>query len=178
MSFQRRRVKKASAEPSSAEDSEQQLVDFNALAYAQGIASLARREQSRSQVQAKLERGGLDSAPIENALDRLQQDGYLSDQRFAEARSRNLAGRGKGPRAIQADLTRARVAPDLQKQSLAEHSPAQWLERAKGVLERKYGALPPADRKDWERRARFLIARGFAESIVRQALSATAAEDY
>ena len=177
MSFQRRRTRSVPAEPSSAEDSEQQVQDGNALAYAQGIASLARREQSRSQVQAKLEREGLASAPIEHALDRLQEDGYLSDQRFAEARSRNLAGRGKGPRAIQADLARARVTPDLQKQALAEHSSAQWLERAKGVLERKYGALPPADRKDWERRARFLIARGFPQGTARQALSPTSTED-
>ena len=57
---------------------------------------LARREHSAFEVRRKLKQKDLPESEIEEAVERLQQEGLLSDRRFAEAYIHMRAGKGYG----------------------------------------------------------------------------------
>lgn len=101
--------------------------------------------------------------PLEALLDELERDGWLSDSRFAESLINRRASR-VGTSRIVSELKRHAVS-----QTLIEETGAQLREtemaRAQAVWRKKYGALPTtvAERA---RQARFLMARGFSQSII------------
>jgi regulatory protein len=142
-------------------------VEINA--YSLALRMLGAREQSTQQLKTKLLSKGASADAIVQAVDRLSADGYLSDQRFAQSATRSLSSRGKGPRAIQQKMHQAGISPGLSKQSLIDLD-IDWLSKARELLERKFGEDAPIDKNAWAKRARFLIARGFTEDIVRKAL--------
>jgi len=151
---------------------------------------LARREHSRSELRAKLLRvagavaGGLggrdaadtgndgmghggmapDPAAVDALLDRLQQQGLLSDERFVQSRLR-LRGPQHGLRRLEAELSRHAVElPAADRQRLL----ATELPRAVDLWRRRFGG-PAADPKLRARQMRFLAARGFSPEVIRKA---------
>lgn len=138
-------------------------------ARARALALLARREHSRAELSAKLARAGCPSESIGPLLDVLEADGLLSEQRYVDSKTRSLIGRGKGPLAIRAALGRG----------LPESSDAapDWIAQARGVLRKRFGEVPPADRTETARRARFLASRGYTPTQIRAALDADPDED-
>ena len=131
---------------------------------------LARREHARAELTRKLERRfGRESDVlllIEAALDRLESEGLLCDQRFAEAQYRQLLNRGAGPRKIAQQLSARGVGGDWLSAQVIE-APVDWQERAREVYQKKFAGTPLP--KDWHdrqreraRRARFLQQRGFS----------------
>jgi regulatory protein len=69
-----------------------------------GLKALSRRELSRAELVARLERSGIDPEDAELASSQLTRAGYQSDTRAAEERARVLAGRLQGDLAIRVDL--------------------------------------------------------------------------
>ena len=138
-------------------------------AYLRAIALLCGRDYSSKKMAEKLAKLSFASADIEATLIRLREEGALSDARFAASRTNGLINRGKGPRAIQVKLKEAGLAKEMITNALDELE-INWTERARALLNRKFGDTPPGDHKDWAKRARFLIARGFDEANVRSAL--------
>ena len=138
-------------------------------AYLRAIALLCGRDYSRKKMAEKLATLSFASEVINETLIRLSTEGALSDTRFAASRTNGLINRGKGPRAIQAKLKQAGLAKEMIANALGELE-INWTERARTLLNRKFGDKPPSDHKDWAKRARFLIARGFDEASVRNAL--------
>ena len=134
---------------------------------------LAAREHSVQELRRKLgrgrTRGGADDATIETVLETLQRDGYLSDSRFAEAFVRSRTGRGQGPAKIRAGLIERGVPRELVD-GVLDVEVNVWRELAKDAHARRFGAAPPADRRDWARRARFLSTRGFPSEVVYRTL--------
>ena len=131
---------------------------------------LARREHARAELARKMERRfGRESEVllcIEAALDRLESEGLLSDQRFAEAQYRQLLNRGAGPRKIAQQLNVKGVSGDWLSAQVSE-TPVDWQQQAREVYQKKFGGTPMPD--DWRdrqreraRRARFLQQRGFS----------------
>ena len=85
---------------------------------------LARREHSRRELEQKLARKEFDANEISEALDRLVEDGLLSDVRFAESFVHARRQRGSGPLKIQAELklrgvSEASICQYLNPQDLA-----------------------------------------------------------
>ena len=90
---------------------------------------LARREHSRLELEQKLVRKEFEQAEISAALDRLVEDGLLSDARFAESFVHARRQRGSGPLKIQAELKMRGVSETTIRQYLDAQEPL-WYELA------------------------------------------------
>ncbi len=138
-------------------------------AYAAGLRLLARREHSRRELRAKLALREHAGEAIDEALERLAAEDYLSEARFAEAYVRERVGRGYGESRIRAGLAERGVRPEDAQQALLVVQ-ADWDEVLAETCRRRFGEAPPAGERDWLRRARFLAARGFDNGRIRRLL--------
>ncbi len=133
---------------------------------ARAIRLLARREYSRHELSRKL----IDAEPqvITTVLDQLQAEGLLSDQRFAEQMVHQRIQKGQGPLRIQADLAARGVDSTIITAAL-DTANIDWAEQLATVAARKLQGAT-CDRPAQARLGRFLLTRGFPESMVRRYL--------
>jgi regulatory protein len=134
-------------------------------AYDKALGLLARREHSRRELKQKLERGGFARDESTAALERLGDQGYQDDDRFAGSLVRSRVGQGYGPARIRAEL-RSQGISDARIRELIEAADVDWHDLAASQLRRRYGG-PSADPAERARRAQFLLRRGFAAATVR-----------
>ena len=142
---------------------------------------LTGREFSRAELAKKLDKRfssdpSMSDPIIKAELDRLQQEGLQSDERFCEAFLRSKIYRGHGLARIRMDIRQKGIAEDLFNVAV-ETSDTDWFALAKEVAERKFGRGPTIDQKDRARRMRFLQYRGFNFDQIKYALSATELEE-
>jgi regulatory protein len=97
-------------------------------------AALRHRDRSRSEVDERLAKAGVGEAERAEALDRLEQVGYVDDTRFAASRAAALAARGQGDAAIRFDLRGRGVDRDAIESAVA--GLASEAERAVDLAER------------------------------------------
>ncbi|VAX08853.1 Regulatory protein RecX [hydrothermal vent metagenome] len=126
---------------------------------------LARREHSRWELEQKLAAKEYDADGIKLALDRLLDDGLLSDLRFAEAYTHARKQRGNGPLKIQSELKLRGVSDDIISRYLDCGAPI-WHEVVKEVRCKRFGAGVPAEYEQRMRQARFLQQRGFTHEQI------------
>lgn len=130
---------------------------------------LARREHSRAELSRKLAGKDYDPAEIDGALAGLAEEGLQSDARFAEQFVAARAGRGHGPIRIRNDLEAAGVEAAVIEAAM-EDCAVDWRARARDVMDKRFGTMPPADYADKARRMRFLSQRGFGLDEIRFAV--------
>jgi regulatory protein len=106
---------------------------------------------------------------LDAVLDDLADAGLQSDARRAEALVRGALARGHGPLRIRRDLAAAGLDADLAEDALPADD-GGWAEELDALVLRRFGEAPPADAREWARRARFLAGRGFPEGLVRRRL--------
>lgn len=138
--------------------------------FVRAIGSLARREYSRRDLEAKLRRSlSEDEDPDEvgRVLDRLEGAGYLSDARFAESRARSRS-RVMGDARIRRELRQCGVAGEHVDAAMDEIEEPEEV-RAYRLWARRFGELP-ADRKERDRQIRFMMYRGFGMSAISRVL--------
>jgi regulatory protein len=102
------------------------------------LRALRAADRSRAELDARLERKGIDAGERQRALDELERLGYVDDDRTAALRAERLAERGYGDAYIRADLEQrglpaeealAGLEPEAERAArLAEKGPA-WLAR-------------------------------------------------
>ena len=126
---------------------------------------LARREHSAFELRRKLQRKEFDEAEIEEVVDRLLQEGLLSDTRYAEAYIHMRMGKGYGPLRIALELKERGVAESDYGHYLytAEHD---WVSVLKAAYQKKYGNTRYHDYRDKAKRIRYLQYRGFALEMI------------
>lgn len=134
------------------------------LAYDQ----VARRARSEAELRRRLQKAGSDHDVIERVIERLKELRYLDDASFAASRTRGLAARGFGPRAVAARLYQAGVDAGLAEQGIAETFAGDEPRLAREALERRlrgrtFGEL---ERRERERLFRWLAGRGFSSSAI------------
>ncbi|QWT22437.1 recombination regulator RecX [Bacillus sp. NP157] len=134
-------------------------------AYDKALGLLARREHSRRQLGQKLGRGGFSREETATAIERLGDQGYQDDGRFAESLVRSRVGQGYGPARLKAEL-RSQGIPDARIRELIDNVDVDWHALAAEQLRRRYGGAT-ADTAERARRAQFLLRRGFAAATVR-----------
>ena len=139
------------------------------------IRLLARREYARAELHARLLARGATRDEVERVLDELEQNGYLSDARFAQALVAQKAGR-YGRRAIAHQLRQKQVAPAAAADALASIAPTDEVADATALWQRRFGVLPKDDREK-ARQVRFLQARGYSITIALKVLRHVAAGD-
>ena len=138
--------------------------------FARAIGSLARREYSRRDLEAKLRRSlseSEDPDDVAAVLDRLEGAGYLSDARFAESRARSKA-RVLGNARIRRELRQSGVASEHVDAAIEEIEEPEEI-RAYLLWVSRFGELP-ADRKERDRQIRFLMYRGFSMGAISRVL--------
>jgi regulatory protein len=123
------------------------------------VEALRHRERSRREIDERLAQAGVGEAARLIALDRLEQVGYIDDQRFAGARAGALANRGYGDEWIRADLARSGVADADAAAAIAALEPEA--ERAAALADR-IGRTPKT--------AAQLARKGFGEDAVATAV--------
>ena len=102
-------------------------------------------------------------AAVDQLLDWLAANNYLSEARFVESRV-NARSRKQGALRIKLELSRHGLALDPEQAvALRETEFA----RAQALWQRKFGALA-ADARERAKQARFLASRGFAADVVRR----------
>lgn len=132
---------------------------------------LSRREHATHELfQKLLAKQDYDAEEISEALERLAEQGLLSDERFTEAFIHQRFNRGFGPLKIRAELRQKGVADDLTAEFLNTIVAEQWQESALAVRIRKYGTECPLDVKEKARQTRFLQSRGFSSDQIHYAL--------
>lgn len=142
-----------------------------------GIDALSRREYSRLELDRKLMRTlreGETADDVQNALDTLEEKGYLSNERYAQSRVRVRAAR-YGNRRLAHELSMMGVDSQTIGEVLGD-MPDEF-ERAQTIWEKKYGKAP-TDRREYDRQVRFLASRGFGFDIIRRVIDASPNEDF
>ena len=134
-------------------------------AYDKALGLLARREHSRRELRQKLDRGGFTRDETAAAVERLGEQGYQDDDRFAASLVRSRIGQGYGPARIRVELRSQGVA-DAVIRELLDSADVDWQDLAASQLRRRYGG-PSSDPAERARRAQFLLRRGFAAATVR-----------
>ena len=130
---------------------------------------LARREHSAFEIRRKLKQKDLSEPEIEEAIERLKQEGLLSDQRYAESYISMRMGKGYGP---------LRIALELKERGVAESDFGQflyagkmdWWSALKAVHDKKFGRTVCDDFKEKAKRIRYLQYRGFALDRIHELL--------
>jgi regulatory protein len=120
--------------------------------------ALRHRDRSRSQIDERLARAGVEEDRRSDALDALERIGYVDDSRFAAQRAESLAGREYGDEAILAFLAADGLTPEVAAEALEALRPEA--ERAAAIVAR-IGASPKT--------AARLARKGFGEDAVEAA---------
>lgn len=160
----------ASPFPLELSDEQYESLRSAALAYAAeqaAMAYLARAEQCRTALTAKLGKKGLAAQDIERALDYLESCGYLDDRRFAGAWLRSRAiNHAEGRRRLGAELAARGIAREDARAALDEffsgHDEGELCRKA---LERSMKTC-----RDRNRLFRSLLRKGFTAAEITAAL--------
>lgn len=135
-------------------------------AYDKALGLLARREQSRRELGRKLGQKGYERSEADAALDRLGEQRFQDDERFAGMLVRNRAGQGYGPQRIRMEL-KTHGVDDAAIRRLLDDAGTDWNASAAGQLRKRYGGTASADYAERTKRAQFLLRRGFSAATVR-----------
>ncbi|MEO0614949.1 MAG: regulatory protein RecX [Pseudomonadota bacterium] len=122
--------------------------------------ALARREQTRTELERRLSRVGFAPETVADTLDALAAEGLQSDARFAEAFISSRYRQGKGPVRIRAELSKRGFDRSAIAGAL-EQSGYDWFALAVAVRQQRFGDTPPEDFKARARQLQFLAYRGF-----------------
>ena len=135
------------------------------IVYNKALDLVSRREHSRHELMQKLDKRYPNSIPIiEDALDKLETNKILDDERFAEMYLNSRARKGFGPKKIEMELHSKKV--DSFFISNAVEAYESWLENAHRVLKKKFKDQKPTDYQSKMKQKQFLFTRGFSSPII------------
>jgi regulatory protein len=137
---------------------------------------LARREHGRVELTRKLRQRGATPELIEPALDRLVEEGLLSESRYLESFVASRARSGYGPLRIREELSQRGLQKADIEQALRECG-VDWQEKLRETWDRKFGGRLPADARERAQQGRFLSYRGYPLDIIGRLLSGRGADD-
>lgn len=140
-------------------------------AYQLALKYLARRDHIVFELRQKLNHKGCDAAAIEQAVEQLKTQYYLSDERFAMMLIHSKVSRGQGPVKIRYELQQHRIDPALIETSLADCE-VDWFDVAQQVYHKHFGHKPIKDFAGKQKRQRFLYQRGFDNEMIRAVIEA------
>lgn len=126
---------------------------------------LARRDYSQQELLAKLAGRGFAYDHSAAVIAELARQGWQSDRRYAENYARSRIRKGYGPNAIACGLNRHGIA-DVDLDGLAEAEAGCWQNLLMQVYQKKYPE-PARAAKEWAKRGRFLLQRGFPAAMIK-----------
>ena len=144
--------------------------------------ALSQSDKTRAELEQKMKAKNCPEDILVETLDKMEELGYLSDQRFAESFVYNSTVlRKKGKRRVEQDLRRKGVSSEIIEEAVASTSPEEERVRAVEIVEKKLrGTAKLEPRKRKERLAGYLIRNGYdfgmAFSVVDEVLMAEGEE--
>lgn len=126
---------------------------------------LARREHGRVELSRKLRLRGAPVELIEPALDRLTEDGLLSEARYLESYIRMRANAGYGPLRIREELIQRGLPSGDIEQALRD-SGFDWKQQLRDVWQRKFADTLPSEPRERAKQGRFLAYRGYPLDMI------------
>lgn len=126
---------------------------------------LARREHGRVELARKLRKRGAPEDMIDEALQRLSEEGLLSEARYLESFVAYRARAGYGPQRIREELGQRGLARGDVDQALRE-SGIDWFEQLRETWRRKFAGRLPADARERAQQGRFLTYRGYSLDMI------------
>ena len=133
---------------------------------------LARREHGRVELMRKLRQRGAPAELIEAALERLAEEGLLSEARYLQSFVGYRARAGYGPLRIREELTQRGLARADVEQALRD-SGIDWAEQLQDTWQRKFSGKLPADARERAQQGRFLSYRGYPLDLIGRLLRGT-----
>lgn len=130
---------------------------------------LARREHGRVELTRKLRKRGAPDELIDGALDRLAEEGLLSEARYLESFVAYRARAGYGPQRIREELGQRGLARSDIDQALRD-SGIDWFAQLRETWQRKYAGRLPSDARERAQQGRFLVYRGYSMEMIGRVL--------
>ena len=137
---------------------------------------LARREHGRVELTRKLRQRGAPDELITPVLDRLTEEGLLSESRYLESFVSYRARSGYGPVRIREELGQRGLQRADIELALRECG-IDWREQMQEAWQRKFAGQLPVDAKEKARQGRFLSYRGFSMEMIGRLLSGRGGDD-
>ena len=137
---------------------------------------LARREHGRVELTRKLRQRGAALELIDQELDRLTEEGLLSEARYLESFISYRSRSGYGPARIREELSQRGLQRSDIEQALRECG-IDWQSLLIDVWQRKFSGQLPSDPRSRTQQTRFLVYRGFSMEMVGRVLSGRSLDD-
>lgn len=160
--------------PSAAEVDDEEAARQSRKTSGVAIRQLARRGMSRWELEQLLTKREIDPEVFGPELDRLEALGVVDDASLAVSLAFTQHSRkGLGRTAIEQDLKRRHIDPELIEIALADIGEDDELERATELAVKRIGQLSAYDDETVRRRLHgFLARKGYGSDVVRQAMDA------
>lgn len=134
---------------------------------------LARKPQSRRELEKKLAQWGAEEDEVQTVCDRMEQLGYLNDAEYAARVVRHYSAKGFGPGKLRDELYRRGVPRDLWQEAMDQaEDPAQSID----AFVAKKLAGKTADRQTLKKVSDALARRGYRWPDINDALRRYGAE--
>ena len=132
---------------------------------ARALRFLSRREHSRQELRKKLLPYAADNpTALEDLLDRLEKESWLSNERYAETLVRRKSERYGSLRIIE--KLKQQAIPVETIEHLKEVLKVSEGDRAWALWSRKYNDVLVTDPKERAKQVRYLVSKGFSLDLV------------
>ena len=149
-------------------------------AYLQLAALCAQAEHCEQEMRDKMKRWELDETVQNRVIDRLTEERYIDNERYARAFVKDKIRYNKwGRRKVQQTLWMKRIDNDIQQRVLDEIDEKEYLDVLRPLLKQKRKSLKAeSDYELNQKLVRFALGRGFTFDIIRQCLNVDEIEEY
>ena len=149
-------------------------------AYLQLAALCAQAEHCEQEMRDKMKRWELDEMVQNHVINRLTEERYIDNERYARAFVKDKIRYNKwGRRKVQQALWMKRIDTDIQQRVLDEIDENEYLDVLRPLLKQKRKSIKAENDYELNQKlVRFALSRGFTFDIIRQCLNVDEIDEY
>ena len=149
-------------------------------AYLQLAALCAQAEHCEQEMRDKMKRWEIDEMAQNRIIQRLVEERYVDNERYARAFVKDKIRYNKwGRRKVQQALWMKRIDNDIQQRILDEIDDKEYLDVLRPLLKQKRKSIKAdSDYELNQKLVRFALSRGFTFDIIRQCIQVDEELDY
>lgn len=149
-------------------------------AYLQLAALCAQAEHCEQEMRDKMKRWELDEMVQNRVINRLTEERYIDNERYARAFVKDKIRYNKwGRRKVQQALWMKRIDTDIQQRVLDEIDEKEFLDVLRPLLKQKRKSIKAENDYELNQKlVRFALSRGFTFDIIRQCLNVDEIDEY
>ena len=149
-------------------------------AYLQLAALCAQAEHCEQEMRDKMKRWEIDEMAQNRIIQRLVEERYVDNERYARAFVKDKIRYNKwGRRKVQQALWMKRIDNDIQQRILDEIDDKEYLDVLRPLLKQKRKSIKAdSDYELNQKLVRFALGRGFSFDIIRQCIQVDEELDY